>query len=159
VDLLLDVLATEDLLGRVSPSPRKLFPPLRLRLRARLRPRLLLGRAENGGGSPRRSRHAVRQRGAALVAGGAADEDGDVPSRSLPRSFWILWCGTLSNRIGGFVLPFLAIYLSRERGQSIAAAGAVASLYGAGMMIPSSHAFPARAFSLGLPFSSRSAWA
>jgi MFS family permease len=41
----------------------------------------------------------------------------------------------LINRIGGFVLPFLALYLAKGRGMSVEAAGAIASLYGAGMMV------------------------
>ena len=34
------------------------------------------------------------------------------------RTFWYLWSGTLINRLGSFVLIFLAIYLTRERGFS-----------------------------------------
>jgi MFS family permease len=50
----------------------------------------------------------------------------------LPRPFWILWTGTLINRMGTFVVPFLAIYLTQVRGFSLAQAGLVAALYGAG---------------------------
>jgi hypothetical protein len=32
--------------------------------------------------------------------------------RGLPRPFWVLFVGTLVNRVGGFVLVFLAIYLT-----------------------------------------------
>lgn len=53
----------------------------------------------------------------------------------LPRPFWVLWTGTLINRMGTFVLPFLAIYLTQVRGFSIAQAGMVAGLYGAGASI------------------------
>ncbi len=52
----------------------------------------------------------------------------------LPRAFWYLWLGTLINRIGGFVSTFLAIYLTKQRGFSIEAAGFVVSLYGAGSL-------------------------
>jgi MFS family permease len=55
----------------------------------------------------------------------------------LPRTFWILCAGMFVNRCGSFVLPFLAIYLTRSRGYSVAAAGVVASLYGAGAMLAS----------------------
>ena len=34
----------------------------------------------------------------------------------LPRSFWVLWSGTLVNRIGYMVEPFLAYYLTGIRG-------------------------------------------
>ena len=32
----------------------------------------------------------------------------------LPTTFWWLWAGTLVNRAGAFVLPFLAFYLTDE---------------------------------------------
>ncbi|MCZ7427061.1 MFS transporter [Micromonospora sp. WMMA1949] len=50
----------------------------------------------------------------------------------LPRTFWYLWAGTLINRLGSFVLIFLAIYLTQERGFSAAQAGLVIGLWGAG---------------------------
>jgi hypothetical protein len=34
--------------------------------------------------------------------------------RRLPRGYWILFSGTLINRFGHFVMPFLARYLKRE---------------------------------------------
>lgn len=40
----------------------------------------------------------------------------------------------LINRLGGFVVPFLALYLTRERGMSVAAAGVVVALWGAGSL-------------------------
>jgi MFS family permease len=52
----------------------------------------------------------------------------------LPAAFWTLWVGTLLNRLGGFVVPFLALYLTRSRGLGIAEAGAIASLFGLGSM-------------------------
>ena len=33
--------------------------------------------------------------------------------RGLPRTYWILWTGALINRLGGFVMPLLALYLWR----------------------------------------------
>ena len=51
---------------------------------------------------------------------------------ALPRPFWILWAGIFVNRMGWFVVPFLAIYLTQARGCSVLQAGMVAALYGAG---------------------------
>ncbi|MGW4465503.1 MDR family MFS transporter [Micromonospora sp. NPDC004704] len=50
----------------------------------------------------------------------------------LPATFWYLWTGTLINRLGSFVLIFLAIYLTTARGFSSVEAGLVIGLYGAG---------------------------
>ncbi|GAB7041838.1 MULTISPECIES: MDR family MFS transporter [Catenuloplanes] len=50
----------------------------------------------------------------------------------LPRTFWYLWAGNLINRMGGFVVIFLAIYLTSARGLSESQAGLVLGLYGAG---------------------------
>ncbi len=50
----------------------------------------------------------------------------------LPRTFWWIWTGTLVNRLGSFVVPFLALYLTAAQGYSIAFAGLVATLYGLG---------------------------
>jgi MFS family permease len=51
--------------------------------------------------------------------------------RSLPGPVWILCAGSFVNRFGSFVAVFLVLYL-REKGYSIAEAGFVVSLYGAG---------------------------
>ncbi len=53
----------------------------------------------------------------------------------LPSSYWLLWTGTLVNRLGAFVMPFLALYLTRERGFSVEQAGFVAALHGAGVVV------------------------
>jgi hypothetical protein len=45
----------------------------------------------------------------------------------LPRPFWVLFGSTLVNRVGGFVVVFLAIYLTAVRGLNAAQAGAVIS--------------------------------
>ena len=50
----------------------------------------------------------------------------------LPRDFWVLWGGTLVNRLGAFVVIFLAFYLTAGRGFSAAFAGLVIGLSGAG---------------------------
>lgn len=53
----------------------------------------------------------------------------------LPREVWILFTATLVNRSGSMVLPFLVLYLTRDRGLSAATAGLVIALYGAGGLI------------------------
>lgn len=53
----------------------------------------------------------------------------------LPRAFWYVWAGTLVNRIGSFVQPFLVLYLTRERALSVAAAGTLLALYGGGQLL------------------------
>jgi MFS family permease len=50
----------------------------------------------------------------------------------LPRQFWFLWAGTLINRLGSFVVIFLAIYLTSERHFSQSQAGLVIGVYGVG---------------------------
>jgi MFS family permease len=52
----------------------------------------------------------------------------------LPRLFWLLWLGALINRLGDFVQPFLAIYLSTVRGMSPSGVGFVVSLWGLGAL-------------------------
>ncbi len=53
----------------------------------------------------------------------------------LPRTFWFLFLGTFINRLGSFVLPFLALYLTSERGITPSRAALVVSLFGAGSFI------------------------
>ena len=43
----------------------------------------------------------------------------------LPTAFWWLWLSTLVNRLGGFVVTFLALYLTLDRHFSPAFAGLV----------------------------------
>lgn len=50
----------------------------------------------------------------------------------LPPVFWWLWTGTLVNRIGAFVVPFLAIYLTGGLHRSVSYAGLVLALLGLG---------------------------
>ncbi len=57
-----------------------------------------------------------------------------VAAGGLPAAFWWLWGGMLVNRIGGFVLPFLALYLTRQQGFTPQRAGLFVSLYGAGIV-------------------------
>ena len=51
--------------------------------------------------------------------------------RALPRAAWVLFAGTFINRFGGFVVPFLTLYLTGQ-GYSVTAAGLAVSAYGAG---------------------------
>lgn len=50
----------------------------------------------------------------------------------LPRPFWYLFAGTLLNRAGSFIAPFLALYLTGSRAYSVAETGVVLSLLGLG---------------------------
>jgi MFS family permease len=50
----------------------------------------------------------------------------------LPRAFWTLFAGAVVNRMGSFVVPFLAVYLTERRGFTLPQAGWVVSLYGLG---------------------------
>ncbi|HEV7559237.1 MAG TPA: MFS transporter, partial [Kofleriaceae bacterium] len=53
---------------------------------------------------------------------------------SAPRVYWLVWWGTLVNRLGGFVVPLLTIYLTTQRHASVAEAGAIVSFFGAGQV-------------------------
>jgi MFS family permease len=55
----------------------------------------------------------------------------------LPPSYWYLWLGTLVNRLGGFVIPFLTLYLTDERGITVGRAALMVSLFGAGSFLSS----------------------
>ncbi|MEV4707591.1 MFS transporter [Actinoplanes sp. NPDC049316] len=50
----------------------------------------------------------------------------------LPRQFWFLWTGTLINRLGAFVVIYLAIYLTQDLHFSQSQAGLVLGAYGVG---------------------------
>jgi MFS family permease len=56
-------------------------------------------------------------------------------TRGLPAAFWTIWCGLVVNRLASFVLPFLSVYLVRDRGFLPAQAGRVLALYGVGMTV------------------------
>jgi len=56
--------------------------------------------------------------------------------RALPRGAWILFFGTFLNKFGTFVLPFLAIYMTRL-GYSPAQAGLAIGAYGVGSLAAS----------------------
>jgi MFS family permease len=54
--------------------------------------------------------------------------------RRLPAIYWTLWVGTLVNRLGGFVGPFLSFYLMTKHGFAEAEAGRMVALLGAGQV-------------------------
>jgi MFS family permease len=54
-----------------------------------------------------------------------------------PRAFWFVWWGTLVNRLGGFVIPLLTIYLTTVRKESVADAGLAVSVFGLGQIASS----------------------
>jgi MFS family permease len=53
----------------------------------------------------------------------------------LPRTYWVLWVGTFVNRLGSFVAPFLALYLTRDRGFSVEQTGLIVGLNGVGAVL------------------------
>jgi MFS family permease len=53
----------------------------------------------------------------------------------LPRPFWVIFAGTIVNRLGQFVEPFLALYLVRGRDLSLTTAGAIITCFGVGSFI------------------------
>jgi len=50
----------------------------------------------------------------------------------LPPTYWYLWTGILINRLGSFVIPFLTLYLTSQRGIPISQAALTVALFGAG---------------------------
>ena len=50
----------------------------------------------------------------------------------LPATYWYLWTGLLINRVGGFAVLFLSLYLTAQRGASPALAGLIVGGYGIG---------------------------
>src|SRR5512142_278364 len=53
----------------------------------------------------------------------------------LPPAYWLIWVGTLINRLGGFVIPFLTLYLTTQRAIPVSQAALMVSLFGAGSFI------------------------
>lgn len=58
-------------------------------------------------------------------------------ARVAPRTYWYVWWGTLVNRLGGFAIPLLTIYLTTDRGMSVSDAGGVVSIFGLGQVAAS----------------------
>ena len=53
----------------------------------------------------------------------------------LPPTYWLIWSGTLINRLGGFVIPFLTLYLTAQRAIPVTTATLMVSLFGAGSFL------------------------
>jgi MFS family permease len=56
--------------------------------------------------------------------------------KALPRPAWVLFAGTFINRFGGFVIPFLALYMTRQ-GFTTGEAGLAIAAYGVGHLFAS----------------------
>jgi MFS family permease len=56
-------------------------------------------------------------------------------TEGLPPTYWLLWTGTLINRLGGFVIPFLTLYLTSQREIPVSQAALMVSFFGAGSFI------------------------
>src|SRR5687768_6876120 len=55
--------------------------------------------------------------------------------RRFAPHYWLLWSGTLINRLGGFVIPFLTLYLTSQRSIPVSQAALMVSLFGAGSFL------------------------
>jgi len=53
----------------------------------------------------------------------------------LPPTYWLIWVGTLINRLGGFVIPFLTLYLTSQRAIPVSQAALMVSFFGAGSFL------------------------
>ena len=53
----------------------------------------------------------------------------------LPPTYWLIWTGTLINRLGGFVIPFLTLYLTTQRAIPVSQAALMVSFFGAGSFL------------------------
>jgi len=53
----------------------------------------------------------------------------------LPPTYWLIWTGTLINRLGGFVIPFLTLYLTAQREIPVSQAALMVSFFGAGSFL------------------------
>ncbi|HUF00567.1 MAG TPA: MFS transporter [Anaerolineales bacterium] len=56
-------------------------------------------------------------------------------TEGLPPTYWLIWTGTLINRLGGFVIPFLTLYLTAQRAIPVSQAALMVSFFGAGSFI------------------------
>jgi MFS family permease len=56
-------------------------------------------------------------------------------TEGLPPTYWLIWTGTLINRLGGFVIPFLTLYLTSQRQIPVSQAALMVSLFGAGSFL------------------------
>lgn len=58
-----------------------------------------------------------------------------VRAGGLPGAFWVLWGGSLVNRLGSMVNPFLSLYLTGIRGVPIGTTGLILATAGLGSVI------------------------
>src|SRR5882762_8045035 len=56
--------------------------------------------------------------------------------RTFPRPVWVLCGGSFLNKFGTFVIPFLALYMTRQ-GFSVTQAGLAIGAYGLGNFVAS----------------------
>ena len=56
-------------------------------------------------------------------------------TEGLPPTYWLIWTGTLVNRLGGFVIPFMTLYLTARRAIPVSQAALIVSLFGAGSFL------------------------
>ncbi|GAB3059005.1 MFS transporter [Micromonospora schwarzwaldensis] len=63
------------------------------------------------------------------------EESSATGRRRLPRAFWVLWTGSLVNRLGYLIQPFLALYLSGQWRLSPGTVGLVLASFGAGAVV------------------------
>ena len=55
--------------------------------------------------------------------------------RAMPSTAWVLFAGSFVNRLGTFVLPFITLYLTSERGYTAPQAGLAIAAYGLGGLL------------------------
>lgn len=55
--------------------------------------------------------------------------------RDLPRAFWVLVAGMFVNRLGAFVLPFLALYLGEQQKLGARESGLIIGAWGVGAVL------------------------
>ncbi|MFP2961003.1 MDR family MFS transporter, partial [Myxococcus sp. 1LA] len=58
-----------------------------------------------------------------------------MDAKRLPRAFWYIFAGTLINRLGTFIVPFLSLFLTEEAGLAPVSAGLVLSSRGMGFVV------------------------
>ncbi|MEU2618162.1 MFS transporter [Streptomyces sp. NPDC007157] len=58
-----------------------------------------------------------------------------VRAGGLPGAFWVLWGGSLVNRLGSMVNPFLSLYLTGVRDVSLGTTGLILAVVGIGSVI------------------------
>jgi MFS family permease len=55
--------------------------------------------------------------------------------RAMPSTAWVLFAGSFVNRLGTFVLPFITLYLTSQRGYTAPQAGLAIAAYGLGGLV------------------------